>query len=52
MKMSKKYRLYGWDDGKIYVWDEEKRKEYCVTDEKELYNQLLKICMEYFSKKK
>lgn len=49
--MNKKYWLHGWDDEKIYFWDEEKKKEYCVTDEKELYKQLLRICMEYFSEK-
>ena len=31
-------KLYGWDDGKIYFMDEERKKEWCVTDEKELYN--------------
>jgi hypothetical protein len=23
--------LHGWDDEKIYFWDEEKRKEWCVS---------------------
>jgi len=50
--MGEKYRLHGWDDEKIYFWDEEKKKEYCVTDEKRLYEQLLEICIKYFSKKK
>ncbi len=29
-----KYYLRGWDDEKIYFWDEEKKKEWCVNDEK------------------
>lgn len=45
-----KYRLHGWDDEKIYLWDEEGRKEWCVSDDKELYNKLLEICIEHFKK--
>ncbi|MDO8140657.1 MAG: hypothetical protein Q6358_04085 [Candidatus Brocadiales bacterium] len=45
-------KLYGWDDGKIYFMDEERKKEWCVTDEKELYNQLIEICCKYFKDKK
>jgi len=41
-------KLYGWDDGKIYFWDGE--KEICVSDEEELYNYLVKICTEYFTR--
>ena len=43
-----KWILHGWDDEKIYFWDEEEGKEWCVTDEEGLYNQLLGICIEYF----
>ena len=39
-------------DEKIYFWDEKKKKEHCVTDEKRLYEQLLEICIKYFGKKK
>lgn len=46
------YRLHGWDDEKIYFWDDDEKKEWCITDEKELYEQLFKICAEYFKKKK
>ncbi len=45
-----KYSLHGWDDEKIYFWDG--RKERSVTDEKELYDQLLEICVEYFGREK
>jgi hypothetical protein len=51
-KKDKKYKLYGWDDGKVYFFDEETRKEWCITDEEELYNRLIKICEEYFLKYK
>lgn len=44
--------LYGWDDGKIYFMDEERNKEWCVTDNEELYNQLIEICRKYFKDKK
>ncbi len=40
--------LYGWDDGKIYFMDEERKKEWCVTDNEELYNQLTEICRKCF----
>lgn len=45
-------RLYGWDDGKIYFYDDENRKERCVTDEPQLLGTLTKICQRYFAKKK
>jgi hypothetical protein len=48
---NRKQRLHGWDDEKIYFWDEEAGKEWCVTDEEELYIQLLRICTNYFKKK-
>ena len=31
--------------------DEENKKEWCVSDEQELYKQLVKICRAYFNKK-
>lgn len=46
-----KWILHGWDDEKIYFWDDEEKKEWCVTDEEDLYNQLLEMCIEYFKKK-
>jgi hypothetical protein len=32
--------------------DEQQRKEWCVTDNEELYNQLIEICRKYFKDKK
>lgn len=49
--VNREQRLHGWDDEKIYFGDDETRKEWCVTDEVELYNELLEICIEYFKKK-
>jgi len=49
--VNREQRLHGWDDEKIYFRDDETRKEWCVTDEVELYNELLEICIEYFKKK-
>lgn len=43
-----RYRLHGWDDEKIYFWDEGEKKEWCVSDEKVLYDKLLEICIKYF----
>lgn len=34
-------KLYGGDDGKVYFMDEERKKEWWVTDNEELYNQLI-----------
>jgi hypothetical protein len=52
MKIETKTReLHGWDDEKIYFWDKEESREWCVSDEEELYNQLVEICREYFKKK-
>ena len=42
--------LHGWDNEKVYFWDEECGKERCVSDEEKLYNQLVEICREYFRK--
>ena len=43
--------LHGWDDEKIYFWDEKERKEWCVSDEEALYRQLVELCSAYFEKK-
>lgn len=45
------FLLYGWDDGKVYFWDEEKKHEWCVSDDEALYDQLVKICEIYFREK-
>ncbi|GEM_PF-1991631 len=44
----KKIYLYGWDDEKIYFWDG--GKEWCVSDDEELYKNIVKICEKYFKK--
>jgi len=44
-------KLHGWDDEKVYFWDEEQQKEWCVSDEKELYDQLVETCIKYFREK-
>jgi len=44
-------KLHGWDDEKVYFWDEEQQKEWCVSDEKELYDQLVETCRKYFREK-
>ena len=36
MNMSATQQLYGWDDGKLYFWNEEPGKEICVNDHPEL----------------
>ncbi|MFQ5602692.1 MAG: hypothetical protein ACE5HS_05435 [bacterium] len=38
--------LHGWDDEKIYFWDEDNKQERCVSDEEELYKQLGEICQQ------
>lgn len=43
--------LHGWDDENVYFWDEENNKEWCVSDEEELYGQLVDACRVYFRKK-
>lgn len=43
--------LHGWDDEKIYFWDEEREKEWCVSEEAGLYNQLVEICKRYYKEK-
>ena len=43
--------LRGWDDEKVYFWDEKEGKEWCVSDEEALYHRLVEICRAYFEKK-
>jgi hypothetical protein len=50
--MNNSKELHGWDDEKIYFRDERTGKEWCVSDEEELYKQLLEICRKYFGEKK
>jgi|GEM_PF-1850539 len=52
MKSTETKLLHGWDDEKIYFWDETVGMERCVSDEEKLYNQLVEICREYFKKSK
>lgn len=47
MKTEEFKKLYGWDDGSIYFMDEN-NTQWCVTEEKELYNQLEQLCTDYF----
>ena len=42
--------LYGWDDGSIYFMDDN-NKQWCVSEEKELYSQLVDFCTQYFKNK-
>ena len=42
--------LYGWDDGSIYFMDAD-NKQWCVSEEKELYRRLAEICTQYFKSK-
>lgn len=42
-----KNELVGWDDGNLYFYDEA-GKEFCVNDYPELFEQILKVCGEYF----
>lgn len=43
--------LHGWDDEKVYFWDEENKKDWCVSDDEELYNQVVEMCRRYFKEK-
>ena len=45
-----KNKLVGWDDGKLYFYDE-KGKEYCVNEHKELFDKIVELCVEYFRQK-
>ena len=40
-------RLHGWDDEKVYFYDES-GVEWCVSDHPELLARLVEICREYF----
>lgn len=42
--------LHGWDDEKIYFYDEE-RKEFSVNDYPELFEDIVKMCADYFKQK-
>ena len=42
--------LYGWDDGRIYFYNEEE-KEFCINDYQEFFGQLVKMCADYFEQK-
>lgn len=44
-----KNELVGWDDGKLYFYDENS-KGYCVNDYKELFDKITDLCIEYFRK--
>jgi len=45
-----KNKLVGWDDGKIYFYDE-MGKEYCVNDYEELFDKIVGFCVDYFKHK-
>jgi len=51
LNAKEKFNLHGWDDEKIYFWNKETGKEYCVNDEEKLYKKLLQVCIEYFKNK-
>lgn len=40
--------LHGWDDEKVYFYDET-GKERCVSDYPELVARLIEICKDYFA---
>lgn len=42
-----KNELVGWDDGRIYFYDEA-GKEHCINDNDELFNKIVEICIIYF----
>ena len=42
---------HDWDDEKVYFWNEENKKDWCVSDEEKLYNQLVQLCRIYFKEK-
>ncbi|MFH0796109.1 MAG: hypothetical protein V2A65_03520 [Candidatus Omnitrophota bacterium] len=44
-----KNELVGWDDGKIYFYDEQS-KEYCVNEKKKLLDKIIGMCADYFKK--
>ena len=45
-----KNELVGWDDGKIYFYDEA-GKEHCVNDDDELFKEIMEFCKIYFKEK-
>ena len=47
-------QLRGWDDGKIYYWDEDEptAKEICVNDDPILFGKLVELVKEYKNNKK
>jgi len=47
--VDEKPMLVGWDDGKIYFYL--KGKEYCVSDEPELLEQIIALCRQYYERK-
>jgi hypothetical protein len=45
------FPLYGWDDGKVYYWDEERKLEWCVSDDGVLYQRLVEPGQQHFLEK-
>ena len=45
------FPLYGWDDGKVYYWDEDRKHEWCVSDDEALYRRLVEICRRHILEK-
>jgi len=50
MKKEEYPKLYGWDDGSIYFMDGNNH-QWCVSEEKKLYERLVRQCEEYFENK-
>ena len=40
------WSLHGWDDEKVYLWSS-KTGELCVSDEPELVQRLIEVCVDY-----
>jgi len=47
--MTKEPMLVGWDDGKIYFYLD--GKEYCVSDEEVLFEQIIALCRRHYEQK-
>jgi len=47
--MDEKLMLVGWDDGKIYFYLRD--REGCVSDEPELFEQVIALCQQYYERK-